>query len=1084
MARRKKQDSSPDLFGETPSSAKRGKASIGEFHGMLVLAQWARSFFDGERFDRLQAALNRGDLEGIDAETGHTRFFCAMTGGFLFNMNRVDIKTFGEYDKNIVRHWARITEKRNLQGAKVEMKYFQYLSLLVTELYLDWYFNRKADLINEITGRIASYNQEHPRNEIATLEESDLNKVAFWEATGAGKTLLLHVNILQYLEYAEKSGNKPDRIIVLTPNEGLSRQHVAELALSGFSVDLMRENDLFGQGGAGIVSVVDSNKLISDTGDRKKGEKSFMAESFEGNNLVMVDEGHHGTSKEDGEHRKTRNQLCRDGFSFEYSATFGQAVAGNGAATLKSLYAKSILFDYSYKYFHADGYGKEAFILNLPKDEDAEQVFRYLCANLLAYYQQHYLYSAHDEVMRTFGIAKPLCVFVGSKVNTDDSDVAQIASFFADVLARRRAVEELFAAFIRDEDVLMGGKSNPLKGRFAAIKGKTGEEVYADMLKKVFNADHVAKLKVQHEKTHDEITLSVDADRPFCLIYIGNPGDFMKRLDGDNRFEILTKEIGDSHFDNLNAPESEISVLVGSRKFTEGWSSWRVSSMGLLNMGVNEGTQIIQLFGRGVRLRGRGFSLKRSTSGERLAKAPGCFLEFLETLQIFGIRANYMAKFREYLEAEGISTQDQVLVVDFPVESTKPSKPLLVPQVKEGYRLNQKNGFKTQYVTLFKPTADAEKKIKTIKVKYDDYAYLQMLRTNDGGAKSDDGRTPVDVKLDNNGLRYLDWDKIYRTLLDEKARNGYWNLSIDKAELATFSMTRNDWYELIARKDDVAFTSFANLANIERLFLILIRSYMEAFYKCMQSLYESEHMELKPLDESWFPDGHHFEIENSDEGRKWQQHLEELKDIVAKEDVPCQEINRWMEGFGSGFVVIAFKRHVYKPLFGYEKNASVPFTYKPLSLGAPSEVKFVQDLQNFYEDESNKSFFEGIDLYLMRNASNKLKGVGFAQAGNFYPDFLMWIMDKASGRISLTFIDPKGIRNMPPSHPKMNFATEIKTLEAEVNKGRADKVVLNSVILADTDDSDLLFPRYAYEAKGVVFMQDADYLKKIFKMAR
>ena len=47
--------------------------------------------------------------------------------------------------------------------------------------------------------------------------------------TGSGKTLLMHVNILQYLEYSDK---KLDKIIVLTPREGLSRQHVADLALS------------------------------------------------------------------------------------------------------------------------------------------------------------------------------------------------------------------------------------------------------------------------------------------------------------------------------------------------------------------------------------------------------------------------------------------------------------------------------------------------------------------------------------------------------------------------------------------------------------------------------------------------------------------------------------------------------------------------------------------------------------------------------------------------------------------------------------------------------------------------------------
>lgn len=91
----------------------------------------------------------------------------------------------GEYDKNIVRHWSRITEKRNLLGANVKMKHSQHLSLLVTELYFDWYFNRKAELVNEIAGRIANYNHEHPRNESSALEEFDPNKVAFWAASRA-----------------------------------------------------------------------------------------------------------------------------------------------------------------------------------------------------------------------------------------------------------------------------------------------------------------------------------------------------------------------------------------------------------------------------------------------------------------------------------------------------------------------------------------------------------------------------------------------------------------------------------------------------------------------------------------------------------------------------------------------------------------------------------------------------------------------------------------------------------------------------------------------------------------------------------
>lgn len=98
-------------------------------------------------------------------------------------------------------------------------------------------------------------------------------------------------------------------------------------------------------------------------------------------------------------------------------------------------------------------------------------------------------------------------------------------------------------------------------------------------------------------------------------------------------------------------------MLIGSRKFTEGWSSWRVSTMGLLNMGQGEGSQIIQLFGRGVRLKGKGFSLKRTTPQDRPRSTSGQ----AGGAEHFGVRASYMAAFKEYLREEGVTPSDEIL---------------------------------------------------------------------------------------------------------------------------------------------------------------------------------------------------------------------------------------------------------------------------------------------------------------------------------------------------------------------------------------------------------------------------------------
>ncbi|WP_416191758.1 hypothetical protein [Neisseria sp. CCUG12390] len=59
-----------------------------------------------------------------------------------------------------------------------------------------------------------------------------------------------------------------------------------------------------------------------------------------------------------------------------------------------------------------------------------------------------------------------------------------------------------------------------------------------------------------------------------------------------------------------------------------------------------------------MRLKGRGFSLKRSLPQER---PKGVFLEKLETLNIFGVNADYMDKFREYLAEEGDVRNNRVV---------------------------------------------------------------------------------------------------------------------------------------------------------------------------------------------------------------------------------------------------------------------------------------------------------------------------------------------------------------------------------------------------------------------------------------
>src|SRR5690606_11568306 len=131
-------------------------------------------------------------------------------------------------------------------------------------------------------------------------------------------------------------------------------------------------------------------------------------------------------------------------------------------------------------------------------------------------------------------------------------------------------------------------------------------------------------------------------------------------------------------------------------------------------------------------------------------------------------------------------------------------------------------------------------------------------------------------------------------------------------------------------------------------------------------------------------------------------------------------------------------------------------------------------------------------LYLLRNADSEKKGLGFALAGNFYPDFLLWLVDGNTGKQWLTFVDPKGLRNLDLSHPKLGLYKEVKTLEAtlaaQTKQGDAP-LVLNAFILSPTKFSDLLnvgdqSQKDELEKRHVLFMEDKPerYLDKLFQV--
>ncbi|UOO81783.1 DEAD/DEAH box helicase family protein [Uruburuella testudinis] len=1103
---------------------------MASFHDHLIVNRWLLSLFHQTDLQGLKQRLG-GDTAEHEAGDGQTRYFHALTGVLHFEhdtpLTELDLR---RYDLNVNAHWLKITEARNREsGHALQMKYFQYLSLLFSEIYLDWYFNRKADLQTALNSQLAQYRKERHAEPLQDFCLDDLNKIAFWNATGSGKTLLMHVNILQYLHYFSDGQDNvsPDKIIVLTPNEGLSRQHVAELWQSDFDAALFDKNRSGNKLFRHQIEVIDVNKL----GD-KHGDKTVAVEAFSGNNLVLVDEGHRGTSGTEWLAR--REVLVRGGFAFEYSATLGQAVSGGKTVTeqlddirkkkalphfgvtkqselskeqkkqIKELpiteaemqtarqtavfevYAKAVIFDYSYKFFYADGYGKESLILNMEDEAYQRHDKLYFTACLLAFYQQLYLYETQASRLNVWNIEKPLWVFVGNKVADDDSDILAVIRHLAFFLNHPEIVQNWLGDLLNDRARILDKHGNNIfLQRFVPLMGKfeNTTALYTDMLHRLFHATHHGRLQLRHLKKSDgELALSVGGHgKPFGLINIGDAAGFLKTAEANADFDSGSDDFAEGLFGGINAKTSPVNLLIGSRKFTEGWSSWRVSTMGLLNMGRSEGSQIIQLFGRGVRLKGRDFSLKRSLPEERRGQAcQDLHLDKLETLNIFGVRASYMDQFKKYLQEEGITPPDEMLMLDFKVRPNLPKTKLKTLRLKDGYKDNQKQGFKrTQNVWLYEVPHEWQGKIKPPHALLDRYPRVQALSS--AGAKTRESiyEQREIHRLDSRWFECFDWDAIYLALLDDKLKRSRNNLRLDKGRLKAFAL-QNDWYTLYIPAGELTVNSFSDIQKQQALLIDLLLIYTEVFYSRLKGAYEAQFYETVWVDEDngSMQNHYRFEIEPTAEGSEYEKRLKELKNFV--ESGCLKEALGWNDG--GNIEAICFSQHLYYPIITLQNRDTLPLKMQPLAMDESSEIRFVHDLQKAHESGELKAWSGGKEVYLLRNAANKAKGLGFALAGNFYPDFLLWLVDSSSGKQWLSFIDPKGIRQMDLSDPKFGLAEEVKKLAQDLKLD----MTLNSFVLSVTAQKDLLNASALgddfFRQKQILFMEQQDYLKQMFAM--
>lgn len=357
--------------------------------------------------------------------------------------------------------------------------------------------------------------------------------------------------------------------------------------------------------------------------------------------------------------------------------------------------------------------------------------------------------------------------------------------------------------------------------------------------------------------------------------------------------------------------------------------------------------------------------------------------------------------------------------------------------------------------------------LKRNRVELDWYPRIKSMSSGRGG------EVAVAVKrhqdwLQDRHVALIDIDRIFFDLVRLKNERAWYNFNLTPSSIRDL-LGRTDWYDLYIPAEEMEGRSFAQVRIWQEIATALMKKYCERFYKWQKAAFENDKMELKILtpDDPNFAMEYRILIEESAE-----EIIAKVKELKA--EIAAGTFRKWTF---QGVTSVFFANNLYQPLL-HVKNDLVEV--RPVTLN-DGEKQFVEDLQAYCE--KHKAFFANKELYLLRNRSRG-GGIGFFEAGNFYPDFIVWIVE--GNHQYITFVDPKGIRNLEGlEDPKIKFHETIKGLEERLGDG---DVTMNSFIISVTPSQQVLWwtediSREELEAHNVLFQtEDRDhYIRKLIQ---
>ncbi len=871
-----------------------------------------------------------------------------------------------------------------------------------------------------------------------------INRMSFWMATGSGKSIVL-IKLIELLQDLMKNKLIPqNEILFLTHRPDLIDQlkkHIAE-----FDNYIKKEK--------GIEFIVRDLKefpeqkiqssLFKDTQINVYFYRSDLVSNIQKENIVdfknydndgkwylILDEAHKGDSDE-SKRKQYFNILSRNGFLFNFSATFADEIDIistvynlNLAEYIKKGFGKHLyLFQEQFKNFKKTADEKDF-------EQEEKQKIVLMSILLLTYIKK----KAQHLRENVTAYHNPLLLTLVNSVSAEDSDLYlffnEIKKIASNKFSKRmfEQSKQILQNDLYDNQLVEFEKEEVLSSsEIDSIKDITIDEVW----QYVFNTRTSGDLEVRRNpKNNQELSFRVKSaaySEPFALIKIGDVKEFEKNNLSSYDIEEDFDDI--SLFENIN--NSSVNILMGSRAFYEGWDSNRPNIINFVNIGTQSEAKkfILQSIGRGIRIEPTKNNRKRLLSlindgiaiDEKLIKKSNT-VKPLETLFVFGTNKKAILSVLETLKGEQIEEEYQLSLFD----KTTHSNFLFIPAYREVKENNQR-------------------KLRKMKIHEDDFAIFDdVMKTMD-----------KTVLLLNFNLTYNDV-----SILTEKYK-----------EASNFKTTVE---EKIGRTGPV----IKNILNYYKI----IPEVVEKFSIVKEEIVHYNHIKVNT---SATGSATSIEFKRLDELKN---HIEKAKNPINVEEKE-EELDRLLD---KGKITRKQYKEEIKKLAGYSETGIETFSHRNEDIeikkllnhyyfpsiiskkdrikwmkhiiDTPSEVEFLKSLEEFLNKKEN--FFQDFDWWMFSKIDHTLDKqirIPYIDPTNgkrdFLPDFVFWLQKEKNYHIF--YVDPKGTGRNEYQY-KVDGFRDLFEVNGKVKSFKFEKKNFKVHLLLTTEDTSVFSDKDYYK---------------------